>query len=144
MGELPSVSPLACRKAGSPTLLLPEEGSLELRGLRGREPRLREYLDGLISDLPLLRRKRRGVAVPAQTGAYVRVDPCLFSRNLIRDSMQVLHLLEERLKFIVGNRHDRPRVLPRPGKSFPQPPLVPPSGQKIASAAIDRPYAIAP
>ncbi len=119
-----------------PEELAAEEHSLELPRLRGRQSRLREYLHDLIRELPLFRRKYRRVAVPAQTSANVLVEPRAFTRDLIRESMQVPDLLEQRLKFVVGNRHGRPGVRPLSDKSFPTSPFV--LGQQNATKFRER------
>jgi hypothetical protein len=107
-----------------PEHLAAEERLLKQSRLRPRQPRLREYLHDLIRELPLFCWKHRRVAVPTQTSANVLVDPRFLTRDLIRESMQVPDLLEQRLKLFVGNRHDRPGVRPRLDKSFPTSPLV--------------------
>jgi hypothetical protein len=106
------------------SVLLAEEHPLKLSRLRRRQSRLREYFHDLISELPLFRRKYRWVAVPTQTSANVLVDPRFFTRDRIRESMQVPDLIEQRLKLFVGNRHDRPGVRRLLDKSFPTSPLV--------------------
>ena len=92
----------------------------ELLRLPGRESWCVERLYDLIRELPLLRRKHRRIAVPVQAGANVRVDPRALTRDLIRESMQVADLLEQRLKLLIGNRHDRPRVRPPRHNSCPR------------------------
>ena len=96
----------------APLDLLPEEGTLKRLRLRGRESRFREHLDDLIRECPLFRRKHRRVAIPTQASANVRVDPRPFTRDLVRQSMQVSNLIKQRLKLFVGNRHNRRRVRP--------------------------------
>jgi hypothetical protein len=91
--------------------LLAEEGALKLPGLRGRESWLREHLDSLIGDLPLLSGKRRRVSIPAHTSADVRVNPRALTRDLTGQSMQLLDLLEQRLELAVIDRHDGSKVL---------------------------------
>jgi hypothetical protein len=86
--------------------LLAEEGALELPRLRGREPGLCEYLHDLVSDLPLLGRKRRWIPVPAQTGADVRVKPGVLTRELVGKSMQLANLVEQRLKRRILDGHE--------------------------------------
>ena len=80
--------------------------------MRGRESRFREHLDDLIRECPLFRRKHRRVAIPIQASANVRVNPRPFTRDLVRQSMQVSNLIKQRLKLFVGNRHNRRRVRP--------------------------------
>ena len=80
--------------------------------MRGRESCFREHLDDLIRECPLFRRKHRHVAIPTQASANVRVDPRPFTRDLVRQSMQVSNLIKQRLKLFVGNRHNRRRVRP--------------------------------
>jgi hypothetical protein len=98
----------APREFAGVSVLLAEEHPLKLSRLRRRQSRLREYFHDLISELPLFRGKYRRVAVPTQTSANVLVDPRFFTRDRIRESMQVPDLIEQRLKLFVGNRHDRP------------------------------------
>jgi hypothetical protein len=74
--------------------------------LSGREPWLREYLDDLVGDLPLLGRKRRWIPVPAQTGADVRVKPGVLTRELVGKSVQLANLVEQRLKRRILDGHD--------------------------------------
>ena len=100
------------------SVLLAEEHPLKLSRLRRRQSRLREYFHDLISEPPLFRGKYRRVAVPTQTSANVLVDPRFFTRDRIRESMQVPDLIEQRLKLFVGNRHDRPGY-PSPGQVLP-------------------------
>jgi hypothetical protein len=108
------------RGSGVSGLPAAEERPLEPPELRRREPRLREYLHHFVRDLRLFCRKGRWISLPVQTSSNVRVDPRLFARELIRESMQVLHLLEQRLELIVGNRrHDRPRVRLLPMQVLP-------------------------
>ncbi len=83
-----------------------EVNPVELLGLPGRESWCVERLYDLICELPLLRRKHRRVAVPVQAGANVRVDPRTLTRHLVRESVQVPDLIEQRLKLFVGNRHE--------------------------------------
>ena len=92
--------------------LASKERLLKLSRLRRRQSRFREYLHDLIRELPLFGRKHWRVGVPTQTSANVLVDPRLLARDLIRKSMQVANLIEQRLKLFVGNRHDLPRVRP--------------------------------
>jgi hypothetical protein len=99
--------------------LAAEVNPIELLRLPGRESWCVERLNDLIRELPLLRRKHRRIAVPVQAGANVRVDSRALTRDLIRESMQVTDLLEQRLKFLIGNRHDRPRVRPPRDHSCP-------------------------
>jgi hypothetical protein len=113
-----------CPEVADANVLPAEESPLELPKLGRRKPRRRECLHDFIRDLPLFWRQHRRVAAPAQTGANVRVHPRALARELIGESMQVLHLLEQRLKLVVGNRHDLPRVRLRQGKSFAHPTLV--------------------
>ena len=86
--------------------------------MRRRQSRLREYLHDLIRELPLFCWKHRRVAVPTQTSANVLVDPRFLTRDLIRESMQVPDLIEQRLKLFVGDRHDLPGVRPSSDESF--------------------------
>jgi hypothetical protein len=107
-------------RRGGPLPVLPaEERAVELPGLRGREPRLRERLHGLVRDLPLLRRERRNVASPAQTSANVRVDPRSLSRDVVRESVQRSHLLEQRLEPLVIDRQEPRTLLPAERSSSP-------------------------
>ena len=96
----------------APLDLLPEEGTLKRLRLRGRESCFREHLDDLIRECPLFRRKHRRVSIPTQASTNVRVDPRPFTRDLVRQSMQVSNLIKQRLKLFVGNRHNRRRVRP--------------------------------
>jgi hypothetical protein len=52
------------------------------------------------------------------------MEPRALTRDLIRVAMQVSHLLEQRLKLFVGNRHDRPWVRPPSDESSLTAPLV--------------------
>ena len=83
-----------------------EERSLEQARLGRRQPRRRERLHNVVSDLSLFRRKRRWVPIPAHASADVRVNPRAFARNLVGESMQVAHLLEQRLELRVVDGHD--------------------------------------
>jgi hypothetical protein len=83
-----------------------EVNPVELLGLPGRESWCVERLYDLIRELSLLRRKHGRVAVPVQAGANVRVDPRALTRHLVRESVQVTDLIEQRLKLFIGNRHE--------------------------------------
>ena len=53
------------------------------------------------------------MSLPAQTGANIGVNPCVLTRDLVSESVQAAHLLEQRLKLTVGDgRHDTPKLLP--------------------------------
>jgi hypothetical protein len=92
------------------TALPSEESAMELSRLRGREPRLREYLHGFVRDLPLLWRERRHVAAPAQTGTDVCVDPRSLARDLVSEPVQLAYLLEQRLELRIVDSHGYPHV----------------------------------
>lgn len=85
--------------------LLAEESSVQLSTLPGRKPWLLEHFHDLICELPLLSRKRGRIGVPVQTSANVCVDPRARVWELVRESVQVAHLLEERLELGVVDRH---------------------------------------
>ena len=77
----------------------------------GREPWLREDLHNLIREFCLFRRERRRISVPVQTSANVRTDLRTRTRDLVRTLVQLAHLLEQRLKLHVVDRHELPTVL---------------------------------
>lgn len=79
---------------------------MELSGLGRREPCLLEELDDLVCELPLVRRKHRGLERPVQTSTNVRMDPRTRC-ELVSELVQLAHLLEQRLELHVVDRHDR-------------------------------------
>jgi hypothetical protein len=133
--------PLVRRPEG----LAAEERLFKLLRLRRRQSWLRKYLHDLICERPLFCWKYRRIAVPAQTSANVLVDPRFLARDLIRVSMQVSHLLEQRLKLFVGDRHDPPGVRPPSDESFLTCPLVlleqdaTQLGQRVRAGVVERP-----
>jgi hypothetical protein len=128
-----------------PDGLAAEEHLLKLSRLRRRQSRLRGYVHDLICELPLFCGKHRRVAAPTQTSANVLVDPRFLTRDLIRESMQVPDLIEERLKFFVGDRHDWPGVRPPSNESFLTSPHVllqehrTELGQRVRAGIVERP-----
>jgi hypothetical protein len=85
--------------------LLAEESVLKLPNLPRREPRLREHLHDFICKLSLFWWKRGRIVVPAQTSANVRVDPRIRGCELVGKLVQLAHLLEQRLKLPIVDRH---------------------------------------
>ena len=84
----------------------PEEGSIELSRLRGRQSWLREQVDDLIGQVPLPGRKGRRVSiVPAQPRTDMGVEPHFLARDLVGEPVQVSHLLEQGLELHVVDRH---------------------------------------
>jgi hypothetical protein len=78
---------------------------VQLARLRGRELRLRENLDRFVRNPPLNVREGRGVQVPAQAGAYVRLNPCGLAGDLVGKPMQLADLLEQRLELRIVDSH---------------------------------------
>ena len=72
--------------------------------LGGSEPRSRKRLDCLVGHIPLRTGKRRGIAIPAQTSADIRVYAAAFRCELIRDAMQLVHLVKQRLELLLVDR----------------------------------------
>ena len=119
----------------APLDLLAEEGTLKCLRLRGRESGFREHLDDLIRECPLFRWKHRRVALPTQASANVRVNPRPFTRDLVRQAVQVSNLIKQRSKLFVGNRHNRRRVRPPLDESCLTSPLVRAEQQASVSAS---------
>lgn len=103
--------------------LLAEECSPELPGLPRREPWLLEHLHDFIRELSLFRRKWGRIGIPAQTSQNIGLDPRVRWRELVRELVQLAHLLEQRLELPIVDRHDRTERTPL-NDSYALAPLV--------------------
>jgi hypothetical protein len=94
------------REASLAPALPVEEGALKLAELLGREAGLLEDLDGLVGQSHLLGRQGRRIPAPAEPGADVLVEPCARVWELVRQSVKLAHLLEQRLELLFVDRHE--------------------------------------
>jgi len=90
---------------------LAEEGSVDLSRLQGRQAGSRKRVDSLIGKVTLsCRQSRRSAVVPAQTRLHVCVESGALACGFVRQSVQLAHLLEQRLELLLVKRHNSIRT----------------------------------
>lgn len=114
--------------------VLSEERSVKLPRLRGRESRFRECLDDFVGKGPRVGRQRGRIFIPSEPSANILVRSRRLTRERVGASVQVAHLLEQRLKLLVvdgheitvlvGSRRSRPVLGRSHPPLMPRPPLV--------------------
>jgi hypothetical protein len=105
-----------------PALPAPEERSPQSTGLRRGQFAPSQDLYGFVRDLALRCGEWGRVALPTETRLDIGLQARGFPRDLVRLSVQVSNLLEQRLELFLVDRHAA--LIRRINQSFLPPPFV--------------------